>query len=99
MLKTATPTIVPTARILKKLNSGCKTEPLLPGLALLIVVITGITKPIPKASTAVPKMPKSITNGTLRLDCFGYTAHALRIVSKSRGGLIIWLQNYRKPHK
>mgnify|MGYP006921044602 CR=1 FL=1 len=41
------------------------------GLALLIVVITGITRPIPKASTAVPRIPKSITNGTLRFDCFG----------------------------
>jgi len=63
--------MVPTASIPKKLKKGCRIEPLLPGVAMLIVVITGITRPIPKASKKVPKTPKDINKGTRRFDCFG----------------------------
>ena len=71
MHSTATPTIVPTARIPKKLKSGYRTEPLLPVVALLIVVITGITRPIPRASSAVPINPSKNMIGIRILDCRG----------------------------
>ena len=69
--------MVPTERMPNWSKIGCKIDPLLPVPPLLIVVITGITSPIPKASTNVPINTKSIKTGIASRDSRGKSVHSL----------------------
>ena len=75
--KTDAPTMVPTDRMPNWSKIGCKIDPLLPVPPLLIVVITGITSPIPKASTNVPINTKIIKTGIASRDSRGKSVHSL----------------------
>jgi hypothetical protein len=68
---------VPTERMPNWSKIGCKIDPLLPVPPLLIVVITGITSPIPRASTNVPINTKIIKTGIASRDSRGKSVHSL----------------------
>jgi hypothetical protein len=61
---------------------------------LLIVVITGMTNPIPKASINVPNRTINIRTGIARRDFRGKRLQSMPTVPSFLAGAFIWLQNY-----
>ena len=61
---------------------------------MLIVVITGMTKPIPRASINVPNRTINIRTGIARRDLLGRSLQSMPTVPSFLAGAFIWLQNY-----
>ena len=91
---TDAPTIVLTDRMPSASKTGCRTELLLPVPPLLMVVITGMTNPIPKASINVPNRTINISTGIVKRDLRGRRLQSMPTVPSFLAGAFIWLQNY-----
>ena len=86
---TDAPTMVLTDRIPRRSKIGCKIELLLPVPPLLMVVITGMTKPIPRASINVPNKTISISTGIARRDFRGSSDQSMLTVPSFLAGAFI----------
>ena len=96
---TDAPTMVLTDLILRASKIGCRIELLFPVPPLLIVVITGITNPMPRASINVPNRTINIRTGIVRRVFLGRSLQSMPTVPSFLAGAFIWLQNYLKACK